>query len=67
MAEFEYTWAEIARALGINEATVRDYCDRGTKKYRRNWLRMFGIDSKPTFELRDCDKFKGITDQSQGG
>ena len=31
-----YTWIEIARHMGVNEATVRSYFKRGIKKLARN-------------------------------
>jgi len=55
------TWTEIAEEMGVNEATVRSYYIRGMLKYSRNYLRMFGIDNKPTFDLTDRDKFDNLT------
>ena len=53
------TWTEIGKEMGVNEATVRSYFNRGVKKLKRNRVYRREYDIYRTY-ISDRDKFNNL-------
>ena len=53
------TWTEFGKEMGVNEATVRSYFNRGVKKLKRNRIYRREYDIYRTY-ISDRDKFNNL-------